>query len=207
MKDVSQGEGRTVLFVSHNMASVRQLCKHGVLLENGMIKYTGDIDHTINRYICGNQIKKGLIIEAAHINNQDVELDEILVNNNPHNSISIKPDNSTIEFTVRGRLKRRMKISLEVRFTDSADVPFLFYSPEHANSSMHEKGPFELNGKVELPNGMTKGTFFANIFLTNSMVEGLVDIYKAVSIESEGCATPSGYTFEYADNQGFIYIQ
>ena len=36
MKDVSQGQGRTVLFVSHNMTSVKQLCKHGILLENGM---------------------------------------------------------------------------------------------------------------------------------------------------------------------------
>ena len=39
MKDVSQGQGRTVLFVSHNMASVKALCKHGVLLENGMKSY------------------------------------------------------------------------------------------------------------------------------------------------------------------------
>ena len=36
MKDVSTGEGRTVLFVSHNMASVRNLCTTGVLQENGM---------------------------------------------------------------------------------------------------------------------------------------------------------------------------
>ena len=39
MKDVSQGQGRIVLFVSHNMASVRALCNHGVLLENGMKSY------------------------------------------------------------------------------------------------------------------------------------------------------------------------
>ena len=36
MKDVSKGEGRTVLFVSHNMASIRNLCTTGVLQENGM---------------------------------------------------------------------------------------------------------------------------------------------------------------------------
>ena len=39
MKDVSQGQGRTVLFVSHNMASIRNLCTTGVLLENGMVKF------------------------------------------------------------------------------------------------------------------------------------------------------------------------
>lgn len=51
MQDVSRGEGRTVLFVSHNMASVQRLCKHGVLLENGMVKYMGGISETIHKYL------------------------------------------------------------------------------------------------------------------------------------------------------------
>lgn len=51
MKDVSQGQGRTVLFVSHNMASVKALCSHGVLLENGMVKYMGGIKDTVDYYI------------------------------------------------------------------------------------------------------------------------------------------------------------
>lgn len=56
MKDVSQGEGRTVLFVSHNMASVKSLCKSGVLLENGMLKYqSNDITSVIAEYIKDNE--------------------------------------------------------------------------------------------------------------------------------------------------------
>ena len=51
MQDVSKGEGRTVLFVSHNMASVKSLCKSGLLLENGMVKYRGSIKDTIDMYI------------------------------------------------------------------------------------------------------------------------------------------------------------
>ena len=51
MQSVSQGEGRTVLFVSHNMASVKSLCKSGLLLENGMVKYRGSIQDTIDMYI------------------------------------------------------------------------------------------------------------------------------------------------------------
>ena len=51
MQDVSKGEGRTVLFVSHNMASVRQLCNTGVLLENGMVKLIGEIDMIVDKYL------------------------------------------------------------------------------------------------------------------------------------------------------------
>ena len=51
MQDVSKGEGRTVLFVSHNMASVQRLCHTGILLENGSVKYTGGISDTIHTYL------------------------------------------------------------------------------------------------------------------------------------------------------------
>lgn len=50
MGDVSKGEGRTVLFVSHNMAAVRRLCQNGILLKHGEVITTGNIDHVLNRY-------------------------------------------------------------------------------------------------------------------------------------------------------------
>lgn len=56
MKDVSAGEGRTVLFVSHNMGSIRQLCKHGILLENGQMKVTGEINYVVDEYMKSTHI-------------------------------------------------------------------------------------------------------------------------------------------------------
>lgn len=49
MKDVSR-EGRTVLFVSHNMPSIKALCSRGIILKHGMIDFQGDIQHTIDKY-------------------------------------------------------------------------------------------------------------------------------------------------------------
>lgn len=51
MQDVSKGEGRTVLFVSHNMASVRALCSRGLILENGKVFFDGNIDEVIEMYL------------------------------------------------------------------------------------------------------------------------------------------------------------
>lgn len=50
MKDVA-GEGRTVIFVSHDLAAVRKLCTRGVLLENGKVKVEGGIDEVIQAYM------------------------------------------------------------------------------------------------------------------------------------------------------------
>ncbi len=51
MQDVSRNEGRTVLFVSHNMGAVKNLCKLGILMENGTIKNKGNIDSIISNYL------------------------------------------------------------------------------------------------------------------------------------------------------------
>lgn len=54
MQDVSKGEGRTVLFVSHNMSSIRKLCKSGVVLKNGCVDYIGTADDCVDYYIGTN---------------------------------------------------------------------------------------------------------------------------------------------------------
>ena len=58
MQDVSKGGGRTVLFVSHNMDSMLNLCQKGVLLENGCVKYMGDIRSTVSEYLGGDNEMK-----------------------------------------------------------------------------------------------------------------------------------------------------
>ena len=51
MQDVSKGEGRTVLFVSHNMAAVRNLCTRGIVLKDGTIDYMGNTNDAIQHYL------------------------------------------------------------------------------------------------------------------------------------------------------------
>ena len=57
MKDVSATEGRTVLFVSHNMAAVKSLCTKAIVLENGTIDYSGDVTSSITKYLNNNKAK------------------------------------------------------------------------------------------------------------------------------------------------------
>lgn len=51
MDDVAKNEGRTVLFVSHNMAAVKSLCNRGVVLENGTSVFQGRIEASIDVYL------------------------------------------------------------------------------------------------------------------------------------------------------------
>lgn len=51
MQDVSRTGGRTVLFVSHNMAAVKQLCTKGILLENGQVVFDGYVNEAVEGYL------------------------------------------------------------------------------------------------------------------------------------------------------------
>ncbi|WP_047547856.1 ABC transporter ATP-binding protein [Psychroserpens sp. Hel_I_66] len=51
MQDISSGDGRTVLFVSHNMAAVKSLCTRAIVLEHGTSVFEGDTDAAISYYL------------------------------------------------------------------------------------------------------------------------------------------------------------
>ena len=57
IKEVSKGGGRTVLFVSHNMAAVRSICSQGILLQNGMLHDYGEVETIVTKYLRGDSEK------------------------------------------------------------------------------------------------------------------------------------------------------
>ncbi|MCP4177776.1 MAG: ATP-binding cassette domain-containing protein [bacterium] len=54
MQEVSDSQGRTILFVSHNMTAIKKLCKKCILLKNGNINFIGDPKSTIKKYLATN---------------------------------------------------------------------------------------------------------------------------------------------------------
>jgi len=63
MQDISQGQGRTVLFVSHNMAAVKSLCTRCVVLEHGRIVFEGTQDEAVNHYLTSEILKSSVDLE------------------------------------------------------------------------------------------------------------------------------------------------
>lgn len=78
MKDVA-GQGRTVLFVSHNMTAVKNLCNVGVLMNNGQLQFVGDIDKAIFEYL-----KNSTTLSINQINKiyDGIELHKISMSDN-----------------------------------------------------------------------------------------------------------------------------
>lgn len=67
MSDVSQSEGRTVLYVSHNMNTIRQLCDRCIVLNHGKIVYNGDVEKAIEIYINNNSVEMGVDLDFSNV--------------------------------------------------------------------------------------------------------------------------------------------
>ncbi|MBQ3715768.1 MAG: ABC transporter ATP-binding protein [Fibrobacter sp.] len=71
MQDVSRGEGRTVLFVSHNMGAVKNLCKRGIVLNQGQVAFDGGVEDAVDYYVNSkseNNVCEKQICDINHIN-------------------------------------------------------------------------------------------------------------------------------------------
>jgi lipopolysaccharide transport system ATP-binding protein len=79
MKEVSSGGGRTVLFVSHNMASINALCTSALFMENGTIKQIGETGEIIKRYLTDSNINSNY--RLFNYQHQEFELNTVKVSN------------------------------------------------------------------------------------------------------------------------------
>lgn len=199
MQDVSKGEGRTVLFVSHNMGSIKMLCNKGVVLKNGSTSYIGDIETAINNYLQNRHFVSTLITEDIKYVNRLIHIDSFTINNSPENIAHIDSENNCLNFNIQGRIETSMKISLEFRLFDYDNVLMGVYSPGHLDGEVpsYKAGSFEINNMVEFPKNMTKGEFYMVASLSHPNVEFLVSFTKPIKLVSEGIIGESGLSFDY----------
>lgn len=66
MEDVSKNEGRTILFVSHNMGVVSQLCTGGILLKKGGVEAMGPVNEIVDKYISNSNSDDGNSYQVSH---------------------------------------------------------------------------------------------------------------------------------------------
>lgn len=206
MQDVSKGEGRTVLFVSHNMASMRQLCTSGVLLENGMVKYIGSIHETIDQYISFNPTIGSKIIDLIKTHSS-IDINKIIINNSEENKLFITSLNNELSLQIEGNVDFDIRMAVEARMYDSKNVLLASYCPCHTKGYIYHlsKGQFTINDKIKLPNFMTSGTYFIEISLTDPGVQFYTTMKQPILLDYQGYTGDTGINLPYIE-KGFIIL-
>ncbi len=108
MQDVSKGEGRTVLFVSHDMGAVKSLCNMGILLKDGQIELIEITEFVVNEYLKSS-------LKLHQFNNID--------DNNRPRVLSVKTINNSLIETSEFISGEQMKLEISLQYNFS-EVPF-----------------------------------------------------------------------------------
>jgi len=194
MQDVSQGEGRTVLFVSHNMASIKALCKSGVLLDKGQVAFSGSVTDTVAEYLrssdvdlnMGESMRIGVINKSMRIDSVDVE------GANKGVLRFVGNDKKKVSFSIKGELKVDMNLSVEVFMYDRNETLIAGYSPTDWDGSTHHLpiGKFEINETIELPEMLTSGDYSLSVLLSQKNIEHVAKIDHMIHIVVDEFSSP-----------------
>lgn len=170
MEQVTKEEGRTVLFVSHNLITVQNLCTRTILLENGQVKAIGKTDEVIEQYVSGKS--KGGPVAAAPVqlsaqrNSGEIRFTDILVSNQ-QGSASIQ-SNDKLKIALRYRSNFTEPIT-DVRIVativnERSENTVLRLDSDVTAKSFPEKIPPE--GEIILTTdttNLTRGTYHVHI--------------------------------------------
>lgn len=202
MQNVSHDTGRTVLFVSHNIAAVHQLCNKGLILKNGKLDYFSDVSKALERYLSssvkqldsifrndplpGNYFKYIFLSDLSkNIKNEFTYQEEIIINVN----IVLPNWNDFLELSIR--LIDRNKLPV---FTIHEPL-FNFINREN-----------EIEFKVRIPgNFLTPGSYSWNICINLPNVE-IFDMHEDV-LPFSIIDTGSKFAMYSGQNYGTVFAQ
>ena len=200
MQDVSRGEGRTVLFVSHNMASVRNLCQRGIVLENGEMVFDGPTDDAISRYMmqCDTE-KKGSIIDHVRWSKPYIHINSISVNDTESDSSIITSGQTRLNVKLEGFADISFVTDLILEFRNTMDVPMAIFSEGvyAGRATAIKEGPFCIERTIQLPKYLSKGDYIVDIILRQPGSEYQMGARHSVLLQAEGNSEMTGKPLDY----------
>ena len=118
MKDVSKS-GRTILFVSHSMGAVKNLCNRGILLENGRISTAGPVDKVIARYLSlGTLSSRDFKIERPA--NSPMWIENACINESDRRADLYYGDEIQFKVTCKSKIDTRAFIGFTISTVDGS---------------------------------------------------------------------------------------
>jgi lipopolysaccharide transport system ATP-binding protein len=209
MKDVS-GQGRTVLFVSHNMPSIRMLCTKCAYLDKGKLKNMGETNAIIGEYLTSGYINLSSDESAIPDNlslhgSGEAKFKNVLIEN--ENNQQVQELDFLEKFRVRLKLevKKQLKdVTLAVYIVNQfGDIVMMAVQDENYLPSTFETGPYEVNVQFneELMPGNYSIGLALSFFHTGSDIDYIESFYPFTVIKD---SKRKNMEYPWATVQGYI---
>jgi lipopolysaccharide transport system ATP-binding protein len=194
MKDVSNKDGRTVLFVSHNMTAMKNLCNSIMYMQHGMVKEIGATETVINHYLTHSEINSELVQSFATPEtapgNEMVKMKRMEacpVLENPFDPITIDtPINIEFEFW-NYVTDKELNLSLHL-YTTTEECVFNVYTEAKLLPAGLNKGVCEIPANL-----LNDGIYSVSMLIVAERAYGIYNFEHAISFEVNEKRSTSGW--------------
>ena len=209
MQEVSQGEGRTVLFVSHNMTAIANLCNNLCVLNNGVIDFIGNVNTGIEHYLKGANsdplvFSKGLFDKVILPNDDDFELVDLQIFQDKKSDLEFytnSPINVRFIYEVKKKISG-LRVGFDLIDNQSGMTLFRSFHDDESDSFIHEQGRFSLMALI--PDNLLKPGYYS--------IKIAIGIHNVRWISFEKISIPfnlhniNGINKQYADKRPGIIM-
>ena len=164
MGDISKGQGRTVLFVSHNMAAVKSFCSKAMVLENGTIKKNDTVENAVGYYLSSDAQIQNQRIFSNEYDKPEFTLHQLTINPVGKSPDELLDEYQEIEIITDFTLKDNQN-NLHVTFVLNNEIGEPLFTFSHVNTGLKLKLGFNTI-KCKLPKGFLNiGSYYLTFFV------------------------------------------
>lgn len=211
MQDVSKGDGRTVLFVSHNMAAVRSLCQKGMVLCDGMIDYTGNAEDAVNYYLestTSQSEDRKLMTDCIDRCKPYLKVSEIRINNTPYNATAIHHGQEVLDVLIKGTTTEPMKCEVKMIIKKLDGTPMAGFVEGSYTGRLCDLQPgvFSFERHIRLPKYMANGDYIIALNLHEPGIQAFFQAPNCQTLHVEGFYDQYAMSM-HLPTEGFIGLE
>ncbi|MBP6864824.1 MAG: ABC transporter ATP-binding protein [Candidatus Didemnitutus sp.] len=209
MREVSRNEGRTVLFVSHQMGAVRELCSRAILLKQGSVSRTGPVADVVAEYLGlagaeGHGFSQARRLEGTG----DARISDatLLVHENATNELLSR---DPVIVCLKAEVQRETRIAVECLLRGPDGLPLALHAGGLVEGRDHRLAPgkYEFRFELQLPQ-LAAGRYTMDLMLADSGVRFHDYLEHALRFQ----ITPrqndhAGWQFQQQDGQGSFLLR
>jgi lipopolysaccharide transport system ATP-binding protein len=202
MQDVAATEGRTILFVSHNISAVQNLCSRVLHLDGGRLHFDGSVSDGLESYLQAGATVSGRALDHLAPSSQTmVRCLDLTINGRPEDNL-ILPRPAPLEIVLTIEAREAVRVSLETFLCDRYGQKLALCSPGHDESGAHVHNlaagqRARLVARVILPR-LLRGHYQLELALVQPFVCRYLYFPAAVELAIEGSGVSWSRLFEQA---------
>ncbi len=209
MGDVSKGEGRTVLFVSHNMAAVKNLCRSGICMRNGFIHKIGNSSEAIDEYFTNNKVTNIYLNDEP--STKKVFARKVTMLDSQSRAVESIENGEKLNLEIQIEVNRDISfpISFEVVIRDSDFTPVLFGPLGLMNGEVYDlnRGKYDFKLCLDLPY-LARGQYYVDLILANPNIETYEFLESCLTFNIESTFNEkTSWVFTQDTHQGCVLLK